>query len=68
MELAFMMFADHSEKLEEYIAALADSEAPHTLSTQRSVASRVGLDMSLLDTYDRNYIEENMQTRYNIHI
>ena len=66
--LAELMYVDHNSHIEDYIEELAAEPEPHLPKTQRIVASRVGLDYSMLDSYDKSYIEERLSNRHGIEI
>ena len=58
-----MCYANHMQKIEDFIEALAASGNPNDGTTQRYLAKEVGLDPSELTSSDIEYIESEVAYR-----
>jgi hypothetical protein len=63
--LAFTMYADHQEKIEAFITALARCSDPNNLVVQRVKAEEVDLDLNMLTDEEVKYIEKEVSNRHN---
>lgn len=55
--LAFTMYADHQEKIEAFITALAHCSDPNNLVIQRAEAKAADIDLDSLTDEEVDYIQ-----------
>ena len=58
-----MCYANHQQKIEDFIKALAASGNPNDGTTQRYLASEIGLSFNELTSSDIEYIEREVAYR-----
>lgn len=63
-DFLFMVYACEEQKKEDFINALAQEEDPNDPMIQDAIAYRLGLDLSSLTSYDRDYIEREVSKRW----